>query len=293
MSRAVLKLARHCAAVLLVAAGSGAGQAQTTGDPNAGQQLFTATLSPPCASCHSATDPAAANSLKAVRDRITARATPAGAAGTMSFAKALEALERALTGTSLSGATTGMNALFPALTSTQKGDLAAFIAQVTGAAPVLRYAPASGPIFPATAVGATASATATISNTGTADLVFATNNAATIASGGDAADFRVTSSNCPGTTLRPNSGNCTVNVTFQPAAGTSLTRTASISLATATGSSLVPLAGSVVAASTSSTAATSGSAANPPSGGGGGVVWAWPLMLFLVLAARRGACSKP
>jgi mono/diheme cytochrome c family protein len=264
--------------------------AQTSGDPNVGQQLFTATLSPPCASCHSATDAAAANSLTNIRNAITNRATPAGAAGTMSFAKALEALSAALAGTSLGGRTTGMNSLFPALTTTQRNDLAAFIAQVTGPAPVLRYSPATGLIFPATAVGATATSTATISNIGTADLVFATNNAVTIASGDYAADFAVTSTNCAGVTLRPNTGNCTATVTFRPASGASLTRWASIGLTTTTGVSLVPLTASVVDGS--STAAPTGSAANPPAGGGGGVVWPWAVPLLFAVAARRRLSSK-
>jgi hypothetical protein len=264
---------------------TGAAHAQATGDSNAGQQLFTTTLSPQCSSCHSTTEAAAANSLTIIRDHITARSTPAGAAGTMSFAKTLEALDRALTGTTLSGAVTGMNGFFM-LTTTQRGDLAAYIAGIAGPAPVLRYSPASGPIFPATAVGATASSTATITNAGTADLVFATNNAVTIASGGDAADFRVTSSSCPGTTLRPNSGNCTINVTFQPSAGASLTRTASIGLTTASGTSLVPLAGSVVAGSPAPAAGDS--AANPPEAGGGGTL-DWLAAVGLLLSLMRNS----
>jgi mono/diheme cytochrome c family protein len=262
---------------------AGAALAQTTGDSNAGQQLFTTTLSPQCSGCHSATNAAAANSLTMIRERITARATQAGAAGTMSFAKALEALDRALTGTTLGNAVTGMNGLFT-LTSTQRGDLAAYIAGLAGAAPSLRYSPASGPIFPATAVGSTATSTVTITNVGTADLVFLANNAVTIATGGDAADFRVTASTCPGITLRPNSGNCTINVTFQPAAGASLTRTASIGLTTATSTSLVPLAGSVSAPAP----ATAGSAANPPAtGGGGGLLWPWVVLLMAATVCRQ------
>lgn len=259
--------------------------AQTTGDSTAGQQLFTTTLSPPCEGCHSTTNAAAANSLTSIRNSITNRATPAGAAGTMSFAKALEALNAALNGSTLGGAVTGMNGLFPALTTTQRGDLAAYIAGLAGPAPSLRYSPASGATFAATAVGATASATVTISNVGTANLVFVTNNAVTIATGGDAADFRVTASTCPGVTLPPNVGNCTVNVTFAPTAGASLTRTASIGLATTTGITLVPLAGSVVAAAPPST----NSAANSPSSGGGGSVELVCLVALLGLLTGVGA----
>jgi mono/diheme cytochrome c family protein len=282
---ASVKFRLRAAGILVLAMVAGSVQAQTTGDSNAGQLLFNSTLSPQCSSCHSSTDASAANSLTTIRNRITDRATPAGAAGTMSFAKALEALDHALTGATLSNSVTGMNGLFT-LTETQRGDLAAYIAGIVGPAPVLRYSPASGPIFPPTAVGATASSTATITNAGTADLVFATNNAVTMASGGDASDFRITASTCPGISLKPGSGNCTVSVTFQPGSGSSLTRTASIGLTTTTGTSLVPLAGSVVAAASIT---ASDSAANPPSGGGGSLGWAWALPLLIASAARRGS----
>ncbi len=284
-------LAARILGFALLAAGCAPSMAQTTGDSTAGQQLFTTTLSPQCESCHSTTNSAAANSLTSIRNSITNRATAAGAAGTMSFAKALEALSAALSGTTLGGAVTGMNGFFPTLTTTQRGDLAAYIAGLAGPAPSLRYSPASGPIFAATAVGATASSTVTISNVGTADLVFATNNAVTIATGGDAADFRVTASTCPGATLRPNTDNCTVNVTFTPAAGASLTRTASIGLATTTGTSLVPMAGTVMAAAPPST----GSAANAPSAGGGGsveLVWVLALLGLLAEVGTRSSRDR-
>ncbi len=151
------------------------------------------------------------------------------------------------------GVVTGMNGFYT-LDTTQRADLAAFIAGIAGPTPILRYAPASGPIFPATAVGATASATVTITNVGTGDLVIATNDAVTMATGGDVADFRITASTCPGLTLRPDADNCTISVTFQPTAGASLTRTASIGLTTTSGTSLVPLAGSVSVAGGGSSA---------------------------------------
>lgn len=283
MSEAGNRLVRGVTTAMLMAV-VGVASAQTTGDSNAGQQLFTTTLSPQCSGCHSTTEPAAVNSLTSIRANITNRATPAGPAGVMSFEKALEALNAALSDISLGNKPTGMKALFT-LTPAQVADLAAFVAGIAGPAPVLRYSPASGPIFAATAVGSSASATATITNTGTADLVFATNNAVTIASGGDAADFRVTASTCPGITLRPNSGNCTINVTFQPAAGVSLTRTASIGLSTTNGTSLVPLAGSVVAGSSSANSSPAAdSAANPPASGGGGTLHP-SCFLFLLLPA--------
>lgn len=277
-------------AALALAANCLTAKAQTTGDPDAGQQLFTSTLSPPCASCHSTTAGASdPRSLTSIRNAITNLATPAGGAATMSFAKALEALDKALTGTTLGGAVTGMNGLFT-LTTPQRGDLAAFIAGIVAAAPFLRYAPASGPIFPATSVGATASSTVTITNTGTGDLVFVTNNAITMASGGDAADFRITASTCPGATLQPNSGNCSISVTFEPQAGTSLTRTASIGVTTTTATSLVPVAGSVVAQAATATPPTS--AANPPSAGGGGALGLGVAACLLAAAAARKSRSS-
>jgi len=296
MSEAGNRLVRGVMAAMLTAI-VGIASAQTTGDSNVGQQLFTTTLSPQCSGCHSTTDPAAVNSLTSIRANITNRATPAGPSGTLSFEKASEALNAALSDISLGNKPTGMKALFM-LTPAQVADLAAFIAGIAGPAPILRYSPASGPIFAATAVGGSASATATITNAGTADLVFATNNAVTIAPEGDAADFRVTASTCPGITLRPNSGNCTINVTFQPGAGASLTRTASIGLSTTNGTSLVPLAGSVVAGSSSATSsAASDSAANPPASGGGGALHLSYFVLLLLPAlvlrrARSGANAR-
>jgi hypothetical protein len=272
-------------ALLLAAA---AVQAQTTGNSNTGQLLFTTTLSPPCESCHSTTNDADARSLKSIRDKITARATPAGGGGTMSFAKALEALNQALTGTSLGGVVTGMNGFYT-LDMTQRADLAAFISGLAGPMPILRYAPSSGPIFPATAAGATATATVTITNVGTGDLVIATNDAVTMATGGDVADFRITASTCPGVTLPPDTGNCTISVTFQPTEGTSLTRTASIGVATTTGTSLVPLAGSVVAPA-ATTPPTS--AANPPSVGGGGALGLGVASCLLAAAAAGRSRSS-
>jgi len=250
-------------------------RAQATGDPTAGEALWNANG---CSGCHT---------LTKVRGDITNRA-PAG----MSFTKALAALNAALTGTAQSGNATGMASFAPILSTTNRNDLAAYIAGISAPAPVLTYAPASGPIFPATAIGASASATVTITNTGTAPLTFVTNNAVTIASGGDAADFRVTASTCPGVTLQPGAGNCTINVTFTPTAGTSLTRTASIGLTTTTSARLVPLQGTVTAAAAPPPAG-GGSAANPPAGGGGGAATALGLaVLALALALRSRAKTR-
>jgi hypothetical protein len=205
----------------------------------------------------------------------------------MNFAKALEALNAALTGTTLGGAVTGMNGFYM-LSTTQRGDLAAYIAGLAGPAPILSYAPTGGAIFTATAVGASSNSTVTIRNTGTAPLTFATNNAVTIATGGDAADFRIASATCnPGSTLAANSGSCTITATFTPAAGASLTRTASIGITTTTSVSLVPMQGSV---SVPAAAAPPTGSANAPSSGGGGAM-SWPAVI-LALALALPACVR-
>jgi mono/diheme cytochrome c family protein len=255
---------RAAPAVLL--ATTAFGQTPPPGNATAGETLWSANG---CSGCHTVTK---------VRGDITTRA-PAG----MSFDKALAALVAALGGADLEGNQTGMQGFAAGLSPTNRNDLAAYIAGLAGPAPLLRYAPASGPIFPATAVGASSSQTVTITNAGTAPLVFQTNNAVTIASGGDTADFRVTATSCAGTTLNPNSGNCTINVTFTPAAGANLTRTASIGLATSAGNSLVPMSGSV----STGTPPAGGSAAVPPaSGGGGALPAAWALLLAAAALAR-------
>jgi cytochrome c553 len=268
----VLRPFLHCSAAFIVALVTAGAAAQTTlpGDANAGEALWNANG---CSGCHT---------VAKSRTDITNRA-PAG----MSFSKALSALNAALSGADLDGNATGMAMFAPALTTANRNDLAAYIAGISAPAPVISFTPTGGAIFAATAIGASASATVTVSNTGTAPLTFATNNAVTIASGGDAADFRVTASSCPGVTLQPGSGNCTVNVTFAPTAGTSLTRTASIGLTTTTLTRLVPLQGTVVSGGASATPpAGGGSAANPPAGGGGAIDVAVGLLALTLLARR-------
>jgi mono/diheme cytochrome c family protein len=251
------------AAWLLSAA---AALAQAPGNSANGEVLFNSNS---CASCHT---------LAAQRTQITNRAPNAG---TLNFDKSLTALSAALSGTDLDGVATGMNIAFGSLTSGQRADVAAYIAGLPAPAPIITYSPAGGPVFAATAIGSTSTATVTITNTGTAGLVFVTNNALTIATGGDAADFRVTSSTCPGVTLQPNTGNCAINVTFQPLAGAALTRTASLGLSTMTGASLVPMTG-IVGSSSAPPPAAPPSAANAPTSGGGGAL---PLLGLLLLAA--------
>jgi mono/diheme cytochrome c family protein len=239
-----------------------AGAQTPSGSYSAGEALWNANG---CSGCHT---------LAKARGDITMRA-PAG----MTFAKALAALTSALGGKDLDNNATGMESFAPSLSATNRNDLAAYISNTADPAPILSYSPTGGGIFAATAVGATSSATVTMRNTGTAPLTFATNNAVTIASGGDAADFRITASSCPGATLMPNGNTCTINVSFTPAAGASLTRSAAIGLATTTSTSLVPLTGSVSVA-----AAPPSSAANPPSSGGGGAL-PWQLLLVAVAAS--------
>ena len=255
------------ALIVCVAAMAPTAWAQSTlpGNSTSGEALWN---SNGCSGCHTVTK---------ARGDITARA-PAG----MSFDKALAALNAALNGADLEGNATGMQGFAASLNTTNRNDIAAYIAGLAGPAPIISYSPTGGAIFPATAIGASASATVTIRNTGTAALTFATNNAVTIATGGDAADFRVTTSSCPATTLQPNAGSCTINVTFAPTAGSSLTRTASVGLATTTTTSLVPLAGSVAVAPPATSAAVA-----PSSGGGGSWHWVALLLLAGLVPARR------
>jgi mono/diheme cytochrome c family protein len=250
-----------------------AASAQSTGNSGNGQILFDNNA---CASCHT---------LAAQRAQIANRAPNVG---TLNFDKSLAALNAALSGTDLDGIATGMNVQFGSLTMQQRADIAAYIAGLPAPAPIVTYSPAGGPVFPATAVGSTSSATVTITNSGTADLVFVTNNAVTIATGGNDADFRVTASTCPGVTLQPNSGNCTINVTFQPLAGPAPTRTASLGLTTTTGVSLVPMTGTVAASPPPPPGA-----ANPPSSGGGGALPMLGLLLIAASAALRRIVDQP
>jgi len=270
---------RALVASMMIAAAA-AGNAQTTGDSGNGQTLFNNNS---CTSCHS---------LATQRTQIINRAPNPG---TLTFAKAFAALDAALKGTDLDGSATGMDVSYGALTAQQRADIAAYIAGLEPLAPRVVYAPTGGPSFPATMVGSSSTATVTISNTGTANLVFATNNAVTIATGGDTADFRVTSSTCPAATLQPNTGSCTINVTFQPQTGTNPTRTASLGLTTMTGTSLVPMTGIVGSGGGTTPPTNPGTPTTPPAptppassdDGGGGALPALWLMLVGGLALLR------
>lgn len=260
---------RHIGAVLLLAAPALA-LGQTTGNSAAGQTIWTDFS---CASCHS---------LESLRDQVTARAPNAG---TLNFSKLLAALNAALTGTDLDNMATGMSGYAGLLSTTNRADVAAYLAGLAAPAPIVTYSPTGGAVFPATAAGASATVVVTLTNTGTANLVVATNNAVTIATGGDAADFRVSSSSCPGVTLQPGQGNCTINVTFQPAAGASASRSASLGVSHNAGTTLVPMSGTVGAGSGTTPPVPSGGSAVPP--GGGGALPLLALMLLLAAGVRR------
>lgn len=281
-SNRALTVVRCAVGAGLLIAGA-TGWAQTTGDSGRGQTLFTNNS---CTSCHS---------LATQRTQIINR-PPSG----LTFAKALAALTAALSGTDLDGSATGMEVGFGALTAQDRADIAAYIAGLDPLTPRVAYAPTGGPSFPATTVGSSSTATVTITNTGNANLVFMTNNAVTVATGGDAADFRVTSSTCPGATLQPNAGSCTINVAFQPLAGSSQTRTASLGLTTMTGTSLVPMTGIVGSGGGGATPPTNpGTPTTPPAptppsssdDGGGGATPALWLMLLGGLALLRRRCA--
>lgn len=247
-----------------------------------GQALWTANG---CADCH---EFLGAVGIQAIRDQISMR-PPAG----LSFTKSLDALNAALTGTDLDGDDSSvMLGLFPpgTFSSAQLADIAVFIANMPTPAPTLTYSPFPGPIFPPTAASAMASQSVTVTNTGTAAMIFATNGAAQIASGPYAADFSVTGAECQGMTLQPNAGSCTVTVQFRPAAGADISRTASLALVTTTSAmpTLVPMFGTLQAAAPAATppAATApapGNSANSPSGGAGSLPWQLVSVLLLVL----------
>lgn len=228
-----------------------------------------------CVGCHD---------LQSRRDQITQR-PPIG----LTYPKSLDALTAALTGTDLDGQVTGMGFLAPMLNTAQRADLATYIANMPDPAPILSHSPFPGPIFPPTAVGVTATETVTVTNIGTAPLIFATNGAATIATGAFSADFSVSTSQgasfCQGMTLQPNSGSCTVMVQFSPQPGSATARNASLALLTTTSTTLVSMLGDLPSATPPVTPAPINSA-NAPSGGGGALPWQAMGLLLLALIPR-------
>ena len=199
--------------------GAAPSSAQTTGDSTAGQQLFTTTLSPQCSSCHSTTDSGGRQFADSIRN-ASPIARPRGRGRHHEFRQGTRgAATRRSTGTItrrrshrhewLLHADDRRSAVTRGL---HRGTRRAGSDHQLLAHRRCDLSRHDGRCY--------ASATVTIRNTGTAPLTFATNNAVTIATGGDAADFRIASATCnPGSTLAANSGNCTINVTFTPAAG--------------------------------------------------------------------------
>lgn len=249
-----------------------------------------------CEGCH---DFLGAAGLQAVRDQIAQRPTPVSG---LNFQKSLDALNAALTGTDLGGEDSSvMQGLFPAGTfsAAQLADLAAYIANMPTPAPTLSHSPFPGPVFPPTVIGATASQTVTVTNAGSAPLVFAINGAAAIATGPYSADYSVTGAQCQGMTLQPGTGSCTVTVQFRPLAGPDVARTASLALVTTAPATptLVTLFGSVPAPAATAPPATPPAGAQPPtnsanapSSGGGALPWQLVgllLMAFIPGVRRR------
>ena len=245
-----------------------------------------------CDSCH---DFLGATGLQAIRDQIAQRTTPVPG---LNYSKSLMALTAALAGTDLDNDLTGMDALF-VFTDAERADLATYIANLPNPTPMLTHLPFPGPVFAPTAVGASVTQTVTVTNSGTAPLIFATNGAATIASGPFSADFVVSASQaasfCQGVTLQPNAGSCTVAVQFSPQAGASLTRSASLALVTTTApnTTLVPMSGSLPGAPPAgtppppATQPPTGGSANSPASGGGALPWQVAGLLLLALIPRR------
>ena len=253
-----------------------------------GQTLFANNA---CGSCHAFLGAAG---LQAIRNQIAQRTTPVPG---LNYSKSLMALTAALAGTDLDNDLTGMDALF-VFTEAEIADLATYIANLPNPTPILTHVPFPGPVFPPTAVGASVTQTVTVTNSGTAPLIIATNGAATIASGPFSADFTVSASQaasfCQGVTLQPNAGSCTVAVQFSPQAGASFTRSASLALVTTTAPNvtLVSVSGSLPGApalgtTPPPTAQPPTGSANSPSSGGGALPWQIAGLLLLGLIPRR------
>jgi hypothetical protein len=168
------------------------------------------------------------------------------------------------------------------------------------AAPLVGYAPAGGPVFEPTQAGATSDPIrVTITNVGTASMAFPASGVASITTGFNPTEFRVAATTCTAATnLQPNTGNCTVDITFSPSAAGGATRTAILVISYSGGADQVPLTGVVIGATGAGTPApppSTGGGTNPsaaPAGGGdggGGVLdWQWlGLLLFVLLAAGR------
>lgn len=168
-------------------------------------------------------------------------------------------------------------------------------------APLLGYAPAGGPLFEPTQAGTNSPAIrVTITNVGTANMMFPASGVAAITTGFNPSDFRVAATTCVAATpLQPNTGNCTVDVTFAPTAAGAATRTAILLISHSGGADQVPLTGVVIGATGAGSPApppSTGGGTNPSaaptggssSGGGGEVAWQWlGLLCLLALSTAR------
>ncbi len=256
-----------------------------------GQTLFTDNA---CGDCH---EFLGSVGLQAIRDQIAQRTTPQPG---LNYTKSLMALTAALGGTDLDNDATGMDAMFM-FTDAQRLDLATYIANLPNPTPIVSYSPAVGAVFSATAVGATSTQTVTVTNTGNAALVFATNGAATIATGPFFADFSVSTSQassfCQSVTLQPGVGSCTIMVQFSPQPGAATARQASLALVTTAPATptLVSILGNLPGAPPPVTPPGAPPAGTPPPtnsanspSGGGALPWqALGLLLALIPAIRR------
>jgi hypothetical protein len=188
------------------------------------------------------------------------------------------------------------------LTINSSGTPAAITVALAGAgtatvAPIVGYTPAGGPLFEPTQAGVTSEAIrVAIRNVGTASMTFPASGVATITTGFNPGDFRVATTTCVAATpLQPNTGNCTVDVTFAPAAAGNATCTAIVISYRAV---LIKfLTGVVIGATGAGTlrlrhrpaAARIRPRLRPEAATGAvGLSWQWlGLLLFLTLAAVR------
>lgn len=174
------------------------------------------------------------------------------------------------------------------------------------AAPIVGYTPEGGPLFAPTPAGTSAPQPirVTVTNRGTANMMFPATNVATISTGFNPGDFRVVTTTCAASApLQPNTGNCTVDVMFTPPAAGPAMRSAILMVNHSGGGAQIPVSGVVEGATGAPPAApppSSGSAAPAaPStvaaggdGGGGALNWQWLLPLLLIFPARRRIEAK-
>lgn len=238
-------------------------------DWTAGQTLWNSgkPTTGACSNCHDAA-------------RLTAmRAT----FSTFTVAQTLARIQTAATNVS------GMGVTFNAFSTTEKNQVATFVADIRAEGNVSAN---PGATLSVSAVGQTASTVITLFNNGRAPLTVATNNGVRL-SGANATQFSVAGigSGCLAQTLAPG-GSCQVRVTYQPNVAPATQHQATLS---------IDHNGEPVA--TTTLAMTGAIAAAPPpppanNGGGGALPFAlWAALLPVGLLARRagrgGAAGEP